>query len=73
MQQMYGPPRVLKRHLDWLYICGGNYPTGQCAPKNQGMVRHEPQQALWCIFHKHWENHSTKNCFIRIQHMREQA
>ena len=28
-------------------VCGGNYPTLQCIPKNQGMVRPEPQQALW--------------------------
>ena len=62
--------------MDWPYIrgiCGGNHPTGHCAPKNQGMVRQEPQQALWCNFHKRWGNHSTKNYFNRIQHLQEQA
>ena len=72
MQQMYGPPRVAKRQVDWPYICGicgKNHPTGHCAPKNQGMVRQEPQQALWCNFHKRWGNHSIENCFNRIQHI----
>ena len=48
MQQLYGPPRVAKRHVERPYICGicgKNHPTLQCAPKNQGMVRQEPQQA----------------------------
>ena len=30
MQQMYGPPRMVERRLDWLYICGfcgKNHPT----------------------------------------------
>ena len=55
MQQMYGPPRVMERQEDWPYacgICGGNHPTGQCTPKNQGLVKQEPQQAMWCNFHK---------------------
>ena len=62
MQQMYGPPRVAKIQVDWPYICGicgVNHPTGQCAPKNQGVVRQKPQQALWCNFDKRWGNHST--------------
>ena len=69
MQQMYGPPRVIERQEDRPYICGicgGNHSTGQCAPKNQGVVRQELQQAMWCDFHKRWGNHSTKNCFNRI-------
>ena len=28
---------------------------------------------MWCDFHKRWGNHSTKNCFNRIQHRRGQA
>ena len=55
MQQMYGPPRVAKRQVERPYICGicgENYPVGQCAPKNQGLTRQEPQQALWCNSHK---------------------
>ena len=73
---MYGPPRAAEREVDCPYICGicgGNNPTGHCAPKNQGMVRQEPQQALWYNFHKRWGNHSTKNCFNRIQYLQEQA
>ena len=53
MQEMYGPPRVTKRREDWPYICGicgANHPTGQCAPRNQGVVRQEPQYAIWCNF-----------------------
>ena len=55
MQQMYGPSRIAKRRVERPYICricGGNHPTGHCAPKNKGMVRQEPQQASWCNFHK---------------------
>ena len=48
-------------------------PTSQCVPKNQGLVRQEPQQASWCNFHKRWGNHSTKKDFNRIQHLQEQA
>ena len=35
--------------------------------------RSKPQLALWCDFHKRWENHSTENCFKRIQHIQEKA
>ena len=76
MQQLYGPPRVAKIQVKWPYICGicgENHPTGQCAPKNQGLVRQEPQQAMWCDFHKRWGNNSIKNCFNRIQHLQGQA
>ena len=69
MQQMYGPPRVAERQVECPYICGicgKNHPIGQCAPRNQGMVRQESQQALWCNFHKQWFNHSMENCFNRI-------
>ena len=55
MQQMYGPPRVVERQVERPYICdicGKNHPTSQRPPKNQGMVRQEPQQASWCDFHK---------------------
>ena len=72
MQPVYGPSRVMERREDRPYacgICGGNHPTGQCAPKNQGLVKQEPQQAMWCDFHKRWGNHSTENCFIIIQHL----
>ena len=46
MPNMYGPPRVVEKCMDWLYICGvcgKKRPTWQCIPKNQGMVRLEPQ------------------------------
>ena len=36
-------------------------------------MRQEPQQAMWCDFHKRWGNHSTKNFFNRIQHLQGQA
>ena len=73
---MYGPLRVAEQRVDRPYICvicGGNHPMGHDAPKNQGMVRQEPQQALRCNFHKRWGNHSIENCFNRIQHLQEQA
>ena len=73
---MHRPPRVKNRRLDRPYICGTcgkNHPTSQCIPKNQGGIRPEPQMALWCDFHKRWENHSTENHFNQIQHMQEQA
>ena len=76
MLQMYGPPSVTERQEDRPYacgICGKNHPTGQCAPKNQGLVRQEPQQAMWCNFHKRWGNHSIKKYFNRIQHLQGQA
>ena len=36
-------------------------------------MRQEPQQAMWCDFHKRWGNHSTENCFNKIQHLQGQA
>ena len=72
MQQLCVPLRVTERRVKRPYICGicgKNHPTGQCTPKNQWMVRQEPQQTSWCNFHKRWGNHSTKNCFNRIQHL----
>ena len=62
MQQVYGTRKATERQMDQLYICGvcgKNHPTLQCLPKNQGGVRPKFQLALWCDFHKRWENHST--------------
>ena len=73
---MYGPPRVIERHIDWPYICGvcgKKLPTSKCIPKNQSGDRPKPQLKLWCDFHKRWGTKSIENCFKKIQHMQEQA
>ena len=51
MQQLYGPPTITDRHIDWPYICGicgKNHPISQCIPKNQVGTRLEPQLDLQC-------------------------
>ena len=72
IQQLYGSPRATNRRIGWPYICGvrdKNHPTSQCIPKKQVGTSPDAQLALWCYFHKKWENHLTRHCYNKIQHM----